>query len=161
MLSIILITGCTKEGPEGPQGPPGEDGKDGNANVVSITKTIGTNDWSPEGTAEVDLLYYVEISIPEITNSIVQDGLVVVFASEPSSGTFIALPMTILGSYFHTTYSYAFQLGKVVIEVQDSDMNTYRPENNIEFKIVVIDGSVNITGLNLKEYSIIKELMVN
>lgn len=167
-FSLILF-GCEKEGPMGPtglagkDGADGKDGKDGNANVKSITKSIAPSDWMASGTAGEDLYFYYEISIPEITNDIVQNGVVMIYYKE-TDGSYHALPTTYnfyssyLDYYYHTTIRFSFKTGKVRIEIEDSDMITIRPDSSIEFKIVVIEGStLKNLSIDLTNYQDVKE----
>lgn len=169
LIFSLILFGCEKEGPVGPEGPAGKDGvngsdgNDGNANVQSITKSIAYGDWQASGTAGEDLYYYVEISIPEITAQIVQDGTVMVYYKE-SNDFYYALPSTFnwyssyLGYYYHTTLRFSFKTGIVRIEIEDSNMNTYRPESTVEFKIVVIAGStLKNLSIDLTNYQDVKE----
>jgi hypothetical protein len=155
-FSLFTMYSCEVEGPIGPVGPTGKDGKDGvdgqdgqdgNANVVSITKTIAPSDWIATGTLGEDLYFYYEISIPEITDDIVQNGAVIIYYKD-IYGSYHALPVTYyfyvssVDYYYHSTIRYSYQIGKVRIELEDSDLNTYRLEESAEFKIVIIEGSV-------------------
>ena len=161
VLSLTIIS-CEPEvivGPEGPQGPAG---LDGNANVVSIEKTVGSTDWIAEGSAGEDLYYYYEISVPQITQDILDDGFVIVFLK--SGDYYTALPTvyyfysSTYDYYYSTTIRYHFGPRTVRLEIQDSDLFTYRPEKTLAFKIVVIGGSV-ASSINLNEYSEVETLL--
>ncbi len=103
ILSLVIL-GCETEGPIGPagqdgiDGTDGTDGKDGNANVRSITKFVAPSDWTPSGTAGEDLFFYYEITIPEITNDIVQNGAVMVYLKADNS-PYYALPTSFYYKY--------------------------------------------------------------
>jgi len=165
-LMSIIIFSCEKEGPVGPPGPAGKDGtdgKDGNANVTSITKSIAPSDWQASGISGEDLYFYYEISISEITNDIVQKGAVMIYIKQ-ADGSYHALPTTynfyssFLGYYYHTTIRYSFNTGKARIEIEDSDMNTYRPEVSLEFKIVIIAGiTLKSLSIDLTNYQDVKK----
>lgn len=78
MLSIVAIglASCSKEGdigPQGEQGVAGVDGQDGNANV------IGTNDFVVSGWSASGSSWIASITAPDISQDIVNTGLVQVF----------------------------------------------------------------------------------
>ncbi len=148
LLSIVLfLFSCEVEGPMGPQGTAGQngqngkDGQDGNANVVSEVFTINTSDWVEHGTfGSITHYYDVTLIISEITNDIFQSGSVIAYLKS-SSDTYIALPYTFTDIGYYTTYSFGYQVGKLIIEIQDSDFMTLRPDSQITAKIVIVEST--------------------
>ncbi len=128
----------------GPEGPAGKDGIDGNANVKSITESVLSSDWIAEGTEGEDLYFYYEIPVPEITDDIIHSGAVIVYVKE-NDGSYVILPAAFnfysnnYKSYYFTTIGFAINTGKLIIDVDYTDLNTYRPDT-MEFKIVIIAG---------------------
>jgi hypothetical protein len=104
----LYFASCAKDGEIGPAGNDGTNGKDGNANV---TTTIGTNlvwqDWS--GASKVRA---VTISVPSITQSIIDKGAVMVYSSNDKT-VWIPLPM----NYGDISKYYQIYLGKVILFV--------------------------------------------
>ena len=85
-LSSIFFS-C--QGPEGPQG------LDGNANVISINYLILASDWQEVGKpGEVGFLLAVDLDVPEITQDIVDHGLVLAYYRATDSDPWTALPFT-------------------------------------------------------------------
>ena len=146
-MSLLVILGsCAKDGEDGKDGAPGtpgisgENGKDGNANVVSVTKTVSSSNWQEAGTAgEAEYQYFAEISVPEITESINETGMIMVY--EQRGGGNFALPMTITDDGYSKYIDYAYGVGEVLIVVKDSDLETIPPSGDITYRIIIIEGN--------------------
>lgn len=142
VASAAFISSCTKEGPQGPQGDQGDQGiqgvpgQDGNANVHSYTYDVLLSDWvlnAPD--------YAVNLDVPEITQSILDDGAVLVYLSNGSGG-WMPLPYTSWYSGYARLYKANILYGDVTIWVLDSDLTQTPNPGDRTFKIVVIEGSV-------------------
>jgi len=126
MMLALAVTSCTKKGDTGPQGP------QGNANVKGGTATVNFT-WNAStsyGTADM--------TDDDITQSIVDNGAVLVFMSNGSGG-WIALPYT---DYSTTgvsiSYYFVYSLNTVRIYYSQSDLaNTYLPASKT-FKVVAV-----------------------
>ncbi len=99
IAAVLLMAGCAKDGetgPQGPQGPAGQNGLDGTANVDSYTIIAGPSDW--QTVAGQNTVRRVIQSVPEITQSTIDFGVVVVYWVQ-SDGSLIQLPaQTYIGS---------------------------------------------------------------
>ena len=151
IAAVAFISSCSKEGPTGPQGPQGVEGpqgpsgdqgiqgipgQDGNANVHSYTYDVFTSDWN-----QVAPNYGVDLSVPEITQSILDDGAVLVYLSNGSGG-WMPLPYTSWYSGYARLYKANILYEDVTIWVLDSDLTQTPNPGDRTFKIVVIGGSV-------------------
>jgi hypothetical protein len=148
IASAAFISSCSKEGPtgpqgvQGPQGPAGDQGiqgiqgLDGNANVHSYTYNVFTSDWILNAPN-----YGVDLSVPEITQSILDDGAVLVYMSNGSGG-WMPLPYTSWYSSYARLIKANILYEDVTIWVLDSDLTQTPNPGDRTFKIVVIGGSV-------------------
>lgn len=113
---ILLVVGCTKEGPQGPQGPQGAQGPQGTQgpqgaqgpiSVQMITDTfyVTSDDWTyVASTYGFNNTYQVAESWPELTSDYYTNGLIVFYAiSEYTKGTQVSsyaqLPFIFWPSY--------------------------------------------------------------
>jgi len=82
MLTSAVLVSCQKEGPEGPagpagpQGPQGPAGPTGSANVTTVV--FDAPAWS---------LYQINLTVPQITESVYNDGVVLAYMSFTSLNT--------------------------------------------------------------------------
>jgi hypothetical protein len=150
---VLILTGCTKEGPVGPQGAAGTNGTNGNANVTSLTKTVTT--WTVDNTVR----WIADIPVPAITQSIVDRGAVLVYRANTNGG-YNQLPITYSPvPTYNTTIECIHSLGNARILVYDSDgtlPNT--PAAGQSFKVVVIAPSARAANpdLNWSNYEVVK-----
>jgi hypothetical protein len=107
-------------------GPTGATGPQGNANVQTTTQTIQASSWS---TVTASNQSSTSISIPTITQSIIDKGSVELFYSTDGT-SWEKLP-----AYF----DYIYTLGEVQIYDNISTSNSV-PTYTVYFKIVVIAG---------------------
>lgn len=101
LLSVMaLFTAVACQGPRGPEGPSGQDGRDGqdgNANVISINYFVGEENWYDVGTpGENDFFLAADLDVPEITQDIYDNGLVLVYYRANDDEPWIALPYTFI-----------------------------------------------------------------
>ena len=77
VMVVMGFTAC--QGPMGPVGPPGRDGNNAVPTEWDIVKfRIQLNDWERAGDAdEIGSYYYYIFDVPEITEDIYYDGLVI------------------------------------------------------------------------------------
>ena len=128
LLSIAifatLFTSCLRvEGPRGPQGPPGQDG---NANIWSITYLAEEGDWFDVGTpGEDEYFLALDLDVPEITQDIVDNGVVLVYYREDEQSAWIALPYTFISHNpeYIEKLDMIYSLGFVGMQSQASDRN--------------------------------------
>lgn len=138
MTIAVILSACKGDkgdlGPQGSAGPQGPTGPQGNANVHTFTVT--TSNWILSG-----VTYYTSINVSSITQSIVDNGVVLVYMD--ASGAWLALPVTIVPSAsYSSTYRYYHYLGGVEIDKTDTDLTTPGNPGTKTFKIAVIAGSI-------------------
>jgi hypothetical protein len=149
LVTATLFTNCNK----GDTGPAGADGTNGNANVKSQTST--NLNWTFNNAT---LQFETNISVPAITQDIVDRGAVLVYLQD--GGTSSQLPVsgfvdaaTIL--YFDFEYS----IGNVKMIVSNSDLdNSIVPQSTLRFKIVAMSASARAAHPNLNEYKDIQSV---
>lgn len=134
MLSSALFTGCKKgdTGEPGPAGPAGTNGTNGNANVIS-TNTVslsGSSSWTLNGS-----LYSATLLASGITQSIVDNGAIIVFHQTGSGWN--SMPYT-LGT---VNYSIGFGVGYVNIYTTNTDGSTPSNPGSQTFRIEIIEGN--------------------
>jgi len=151
-LSILLVTGCEKEGPVGPagasgsqgiQGPQGATGNQGQSgtNLIVKTFTLYPSDFTEFGTQGEPLhRYSATKNISEITQSVYDNGMVIVYYQ--GSGTtpppWYSLPQTLYKNGYSYTLTYSHYVGGVGIQRYDSDLNSIQPEFNLTLKVVIV-----------------------
>ncbi|MCP4550798.1 MAG: hypothetical protein GY834_01890 [Bacteroidetes bacterium] len=151
LISIIALTftACQKEGAPG---------LDGVVDVYSYYYTISEYDWDTFGDPGIGFGYIGSMDFPEITEDVLNYGAVLVYLYQ--TGSLYSLPITFVeptteGGYL-TSIWLTLNLGEVLVTFQDSDGLTGNP-GNMEFKVVIIDGYLNIpSSLNLKSYDEVK-----
>ena len=88
---LVLIFACEgpmgPEGPQGEQGEQGEQGSEGTANISVIQFSFNTSAFTVDG----NYTYYLK-DIPEITSSVFNDGLVLVYIISNNGNAWYALP---------------------------------------------------------------------
>jgi hypothetical protein len=126
MTALVLFVSCGKDGAPGATGPAGS------SNVSSYVYDVSS--WVLNtGNNE----FYVDLSVPEITSSVVSGGTVQVFQGNASSNSSIwyALPNSFQGQ----EVGYSISNGNVRIEISlDNGLVPPTPTTTIEYKIVII-----------------------
>lgn len=137
LLSLMVVfSSCRRdpvEGPRGPQGPPGPPGAGGG--IVSDIYTVRESDWIFE-----DPSYFGDIEIPDLTEDIVNNGIVLVYL-KVDDNTFTQLPLTFYESdeYASTLEVISFpQLVSIVWT--DSDLLDGGTPPQMDFRVVFMDG---------------------
>ena len=155
-FAAVLMTGCAEDGDPGAQGPAG------NANVKSFSFSTTPGSWIASGTPGTnDCVKYLELNISEITQSILDDGMVLVYWE--TGGYYVQMPVILpIDPTQSINLFYASTLGKVEVDLQ---LNTLQTPNtaslNWEFKVVVASGINRITHpeINWKDYNSVKKLI--
>ena len=94
ILTSLLFSSCIKEGPIGPQGPIGPcgpqgiEGQGGNANAVSSTVMVFSNDWRWVN----DCQWMAEINLLDINENVYNYGAVLIYMEVDSS--WLQVPLT-------------------------------------------------------------------
>lgn len=191
MTLAFIIISCTKEGPEGPageQGISGQDGldgmdgadgqngtngTDGNANIQSGTVILNNEDWEWLGirywffTSEAAINKFTrsaELTIPEISQDIYDNGLVLVYLKVQQS--YRPLPIIWDRGDYNTHIEFEYNNESLILHYFfDRTGNTFPP--NLEtydirsdiFKYIIIQGNP-ITGKSTVSKDIILQKMV-
>lgn len=129
MIFTLALTNCSKE----------EYG-----NTTTETNTYNSGSW-----VFIDPSYVTQISVPEITQGVLDNGAVLVYV-ETGAGQYSQLPVTL---YTNTDYSSTLEvihlLGLVQINWTDSDLIEPNMPPAMNFKIVVMSQSQIIANPNL------------
>lgn len=166
LIISVTIGACGKgdKGDPGPQGPPG------NANVVTINYTIDPNDWilsltPPFGPGDEGFFLYDVRSIPDITQEIIDFGLVVAYYHD--NGFYLPLPYT---KYYKettpSTYLWEETLDMVIspgnCQINFTSSDFFTPEGSaqaIDIRLVLVDGLARKQhpDLDWSNYLLVKE----
>lgn len=167
-ITTVLINGCAKDGATGPAGSTGSNGtsgtngtngKDGNANVKSASYTIAPSNWVHVGTnGSSGDGFKAVLSVPNITNSIITDGIVLCYFSFGSTYSPMPVTMPLYSGGVTSLYTFTYATNILQVEQYDSDWNTVKPASNMNIKIVTIAGSALISHpeINIKDYEKVK-----
>ena len=141
VLAVFAMASC--RGPRGPQGPAGNDG---NANVVSSTVTVHSDDWEWVNNFQ----WMVEIDYPAINNNVYNYGAVLVYMDV--DGAWSQVPLT----YYYQDLNDAGELINCEASIEVATLNDggvrlfwtesdfyggMRPQT-CDFKIVAIEATV-------------------
>lgn len=117
-VSLLTLNSCTKEYITN------------NELVPSVTMVYErvANDWS--GT---DNSAYLELSVPELTQYYINQGIISVAISSNNEQTYHTIPST----FNAIAYSYDYSVGKIIIKAQDPILDDFLVEvpNNIVIKV--------------------------
>jgi hypothetical protein len=151
LLVTFSFTAC--EGPPGPPGPSGTDGMGSYWKVIE--RTIKPNQWELV-TEEKDgypndlgSYYFYEFGMPELTDNIVNDGLVMVYYYNSNYTTWSPLPYIVPAYDFDAngneilyTESYSFDYTResvgLYFDVSNFYTGDYKPRRDMTFKVVII-----------------------
>ena len=160
-LLIAVLTNCI--GPEGPMGPSGYNGKDGVDGINythSVIYDVNPADWS--GNADG---YNAELSIPEITNDIYNNGAVLVYRLievEPKS--FNLLPYTYVDNTLSIYMDFDAYVGSIKLiykEVFNGVNDTPAPQDVMSYKVVIFEGiplATLKTMVDIKDYNAVTKM---
>jgi hypothetical protein len=148
VLTVLTFGACTKakDGAPGAQGP---QGTQGNANVQSFTSTTNNGSWTLSNGE-----YDAYLSVPAITQDILDKGTVNIFASDGSGG-YTALPFSVAGM----AINYTMSVGTINIQVTMNDGTNPPNIGANTFKVVVIAGKSMAThsNVNFTNYNELKK----
>lgn len=135
IIAMSFFASC-----RGPMGPAGPAGQDGNANVVSSTLTIHSEDWYWDNGS-----WRVDVDYDAINANIYNTGAVFVYMKE--GNTWRQIPLTFYYSqyddngvenFYSSSLEVSYYQGGVSIFWTENDFyDGFRPENR-QFKIVVL-----------------------
>ncbi|MDA9312050.1 hypothetical protein N8371_05365 [Vicingaceae bacterium] len=146
----MVFTACSGE--DGDIGPAGANG---NANVNSFSYTVDAASWS-QGRAN--------ISLPQLTKAIADNGVVAVFGSFDSLGTdtiswrpvpyrFVA---NVGGTNMLVSITNTFSVGQVSLFSNLTSTNAGINLFTSTFRVVLIPSSAKIEGVNINNYEEVK-----
>lgn len=119
----FLVTSCTKE-------------IGGNADISTIDFTINKNDWVEYGTfGKPGYGFAVDLTMPDITNNVVQNGMVSLYIKSGESWT--PVPVYLYHDGYQGGYLYALKRGVFSIEYYESDHKTEVPDTQ-NFRLVIV-----------------------
>jgi len=123
ILAISLFsTSCTKVG--------------GNADMSTVDFIVQNTDWKEYGTlGEQGFGYAVDLDFPELTNNVIQNGMVTLYMKTGESWT--SVPYNYFYSNFQGGYYYSMKVGTFSIDYYESDHQTENPGTQI-FRLVIV-----------------------
>ncbi|MBX2888360.1 MAG: hypothetical protein KF829_06880 [Ferruginibacter sp.] len=127
LTAISLFVGCTKDGPAD------------DANVM--TKTFQPADISWSSTSDYGTNYKVAtLIIPQLTSSIVDNGIVLVYGGFMFGVPWTALPVSFFESGVTNSFFFSVKTGAVVLRYSKSN-NATSGSPSIAFKVVIVPGN--------------------
>lgn len=151
-LAGALMSSCTTV--EGPPGPPGPPGRDGNAEVYSINYIVEDENWYDVGVqGEDDYFLAADLDVPEITQDIVDDGLVLVYYRVDNQSPWIALPYTFISHnpQYVEKLDFIYDLAYVGLQSQATDRNATPYAGT--FRVIVASAiPINKRAVNYQNY---------
>lgn len=125
-ISIVAIslfsTSCAKVG--------------GNADMSTVDFIVQNTDWKEYGKyGEQGFGYAVDLDFPELTNNVIQNGMVTLYMKTGESWT--SVPFNYYYSNFQGGYYYSMQVGRFSIDYYESDHQTENPGTQI-FRLVIV-----------------------
>ena len=154
----LVLTSC--KGDRGPTGP------QGNANVRALTFDVVSSDWQYQTNPQYQ--YYVNLTEPDISQDILDNGMVIVYLSNGNNG-WQAIPVTgyIQGSSGGSTYNLEYKYSPVYGLTQVTvwyyivtNPTAWIPPNpgSQTFKVVVVAGSLTSgSKVNWNNYDEVKK----
>lgn len=150
-ISLIFLMNCEgsegptgpagAQGPQGDVGPQGPQGPEGTANVI-YSEWITLSDLeAPSDTTFLSRTYNKwEIPAPEITQEIIDQGVILVYFS--LTGAILPLPTTFGGANpIYITFA-PFQPGILSILAQNLDNTVSGLNSSIQFRYIIIPGGM-------------------
>jgi hypothetical protein len=151
---VMLLSSCGEKGDPGPVGPPG------NANVHSYYYTVNYTNWNIYGTSGTPnhSLFY-EKYIPEITQAIIDHGMVVAYIYDHTLGAWVALPYTYTFAGAQEYYKFYTTVGIAGIDITLSTLQTPIAQQILEVKIVAVAGAFRQQhpDIDWSNYEMVKE----
>lgn len=169
-LAAIVIMGLTFTACSGDDGEQGPAGAPGNANVNSSNGAVAADDWTAGAILKDTLM------VPEITQSVVDNGAVMVYLKiddgvTPNDSPWEALTYTraITGLAIggdrvgvDMFIEYGYNVGMVILSVKNTlnlDLSAILqnyPPNDYLFKVVVIPPAALVEGVDVNDYDQVK-----
>jgi hypothetical protein len=159
VLSILLLTACSKEGPQGPAGATGETGAagptgpEGSPDVI-YSKWVYAHTFG-DSTIDNSAIKVGYVDAPKLTTTILNSGEVKVYFTY-GGGTFIA-PYTSNAGGKPNIISYTPMLNKLLMyRFTFDNSNSVALSTTLQYRYVIIPGGVEArknTGINWDNYA--------
>jgi len=112
----------------------------GNANISTVDFNVQSGQWRELGTWQVaGFGYYVDLDFPELTNSVIQNGMVSLYMKVDDA--WIPVPVYFYNQIdqyqFQGGYFYRMKQGLFSIEYYENDGETQNPGTQI-FRLVIV-----------------------
>ena len=164
-LLALMASSCLRvQGPIGPQGPPGfpgQNGQDGNANVWSINYLALASDWYDVGVSGDDGYYLaLDLNVPEITASIVNSGVVMVYYRATDNSPWTALPYTFISHNpeYIEKLDFIYDQSFVGMQSQASDRQATPYEGT--YRVIVASGvPIGKTDIDWTDYDAVADYL--
>ena len=131
IASLVVVASCKKD----------DDSAYGNAKIYSTQYTVT---WTIDAPG-----YYCTMDDVNITQDIVDSGIVEVYMSNGSNG-WISLPITMpISSTYSSTFTPVHYLGGVSVWAYDTDTEQSADPGTTTFKIVCISAAAKLANSNL------------
>lgn len=154
---VAVFSAC---GEKGETGDPGPMGPPGNANVYSFFYTVNYTNWSVYGTPGTpNHSLYFDQNIPQITQDVIEFGMVVGYIFDYDIGAWVALPYTYTFAGTQEYYKFYTNVGVAGIDISLSTLQTPIPQQTLDVKIVVVGGYVRQQNpdLDWTNYEMVRE----
>jgi len=124
----LFSTSCTKD-------------TGGNADIRTVDFIVQSTDWVEYGIqGEQGYGYAVDLDFPEITNNVIQNGMVTLYMKRGETWTSVPFNYFYLSSGgvgYQGGYFYSMKVGVFSIDYYESDQQTLNPGTQI-FRLVIV-----------------------
>ncbi|MCX7550666.1 hypothetical protein [Xanthomarina sp. F2636L] len=171
---VIFSFSCSPEdGDTGPQGPAGMDGTDGTDGTDGNANVIYSSWFGPDGQTFISNGYTsyaeFEVSAPELTNDIINNGVVLVYAKFNNyvpevwpAGHVAQLPLTISGGTTDHIYTYYVEDSNMKIRYrQEGPASTWSFVGVQMFRYVLIPGNIDARAQQIDYSKMTYEEVIN
>ncbi len=108
----------------------------GNADMSTVDFSVQSSEWRENGTiGDQDYGFYVDLNFPELTNNVIQNGMVTLYMKAGES--WVSVPFNYFYSSFQGGYFYSMKVGTFSIDYYESDHQTVNPGTQI-FRLVIV-----------------------
>jgi hypothetical protein len=108
----------------------------GNADMSTVDFIVTGSDWVEYGTyGVVSYGFAVDLSMPEITNNVIENGMVTLYMK--SGESWIPVPVYFYKEGYQGGFIYTLKHGIFAIEYYENDHQTIRPETH-NFRLVIV-----------------------
>jgi hypothetical protein len=108
----------------------------GNADMSTVDFVVQSNEWIEYGVAGEPMYgFAVDLAMPEITDNVVQNGMVSLYMK--SGESWLPVPVYFYNVGFQGGYFYKMKRGVFSIDYYESDQQTLRPDTQI-FRLVIV-----------------------